>query len=214
VSDLLCVTDWSSVGDSLVATGSVHVRGAVDCGLAQHLVDAAREPWHALGPEGPVRQNGLASYMAVADAEPIVRNVGVDIVRELTHANASADLPAIPTFNEVSWTRYPARNGYITAHRDPSAYGGTIAIATLVGQATFRVWGGAVLGTPSEVLAGGATPCQWDTVAGDLILLRGNGWPTPGVRCPMHEADSPPDSERMIMTLRYNTRGAGGGYDL
>jgi hypothetical protein len=215
VSDILRVTDWTSVGNSLIATGSAYVRGAVDRELVQHLINIDRPPWHALPPEeGVVRQHGFVSHISVAAADPIVVSVGVAIVQELTKATASLGLPAIPEFNEASWTRYPERTGHITAHRDPFAYGGIIAVATLFGQATFRVWSGADLGTPQEVLASGAIPTPWETAAGDLVLLRGNGWPTPNVRCPTHEVDTPPNSERMIMTLRYNTRGAGGGYDV
>lgn len=127
---------------------------------------------------------------------------------------APPDVPAIPRFNEVSWTRYPAATGRITTHRDPAPFDGIIAIATLSGRATFSVWGGAVHGTPDEVLARGTPPTEWDASAGDLILLRGNGWPTPDARCPMHGVSAPADGERTIMTFRHNTRGAGGGYDV
>jgi hypothetical protein len=90
----------------------------------------------------------LQPTRSVAAAPPFVGDVGIDIVRELT--TACPDVPAIPDFNEVSWTRYPARTGHITAHRDPSACGGIIAVATLLGRATFRVWDGDVLGTPPD----------------------------------------------------------------
>ena len=163
--------------------------------------------------EGVVHQNGFGSYMVLADAAPLVRRLGDSIVVELTKATAHA-LPPIPEFNEVSWTLYPAGIGRITTHRDPAAYGGIIAIATLLGSAKFRIWSGEVLGTPAQVLMGDIPPTQWDAAAGDLILLRGNGWPTPATRCPLHEADSPPDGERVIMTFRHNTRGGGAGYDV
>jgi hypothetical protein len=91
----------------------------------------------------------LQPTRSVAAAPPFVGDVGIDIVRELT--TACPDVPAIPDFNEVSWTRYPARTGHITAHRDPFACGGIIAVATLLGRATFRVWDGDVLGTPPDV---------------------------------------------------------------
>jgi hypothetical protein len=214
VSDGLRVTDWACVGGTLVANGSVRIQGAVNDSLARKLIDATRAPWQTLPKEqGPVQQNGFASYMSVAEAEVSVRNLAADIVRELT-SSAPLDVPAIPHFNEVSWTRYPAATGRITTHRDPAPFDGIIAIATLSGHATFSVWGGAVHGTPDVVLAGGTPPTEWDASAGDLILLRGNGWPTPDARCPMHEVSAPADGERTIMTFRHNTRGAGGGYDV
>ncbi len=151
--------------------------------------------------------------MVLADAAPVVRGLGDSIVRELANATPHA-LPAIPEFNEVSWTLYPTGTGHITSHRDPVAYGGIIAIATLLGRATFRIWSGEALGTPAEVLMSDIPPTRWETAAGDLILLRRNGWPTPTTRCPMHEADRPPDGERIILTYRHNTRGAGAGYDV
>jgi hypothetical protein len=209
----LSVMDWACVGEALVDRGSVYLRDAVDADLVQLLIDAAQPPWHALPTaEGPVRQHGFASYQVLAEAEPAVRQFGADIVGELT--TVASPLPlAVPSFNEVSWKRYPAQTGHITAHRDPAPFDGIIAIATLSGTAAFRVWGGSVLGTPAEVVARGVTPTRWSMAAGDLVLLRGNGWPVPNARCPMHEADAPPNGERMIVTFRHNTRGAGTGYD-
>jgi hypothetical protein len=151
--------------------------------------------------------------VALTDGDPTVSAVDAAIVRELA-ASALPDLPAIPDLNEVSWTRYPAGGGLITAHRDPSTYGGLIAILTLHGRATFRVWDGAVLGAPAEMLDRGTTSSEWTAAAGDLVLLRGNGWPVPGTRSPMHAADPPLEGERMILTFRHNTRGAGAGYDV
>lgn len=210
----LLVSNWMTVSESLANSGSARIQGALGDDLVQHLIGTERPPWHVLpANEGVVHQDGFGSYMVLADAAPLVRRLGDSIVLELTNAAPQA-LPAIPDFNEVSWTLYPAGTGHITAHRDPAAYGGIIAIATLLGRATFRIWSGDVLGTPERVLMGGIPPTQWDAAAGDLILLRGNGWPTPATRCPMHEADSPPDGERVIMTFRYNTGGGGAGYDV
>jgi hypothetical protein len=214
VSHELLVSNWTSVSESLANSGSARIRGALGNDLVQHLIGTERPPWHALpADEGVVHQSGFGSYMVLADAAPLVRGLGDSIVLELTNAAPQA-LPAIPEFNEVSWTLYLAGTGHITTHRDPAAYGGIIAIATLLGRATFRIWSEEVLGTPAEVLMGDIPPTQWDAAAGDLILLRGNGWPTATTRCPMHEADAPPDGERIIMTFRHNTRGAGAGYDV
>jgi hypothetical protein len=170
VSLSLRITDWTAISDSLLTTGSVHVRGAVEPALAQQLIDATRPPWEPLpAEEGPVRQSGFASGMTVASAEKVVQDLGAAIVRELTNA---AEVPLIPAFNEVNWTSYPATAGHISAHRDPGPYGGIIAVMTLLGQATFRAWSGDVLGTPREVLASQTAPTEWETVAGDLILLQ------------------------------------------
>ena len=74
-----------------------------------------------------------------------------------------------------------------------------IAIVTLRGHAVFRVWQG------SEAT-------EWETTDGDLVLLRGHGWPEGDSLCPVHEVESPRRGERMTMTLRHNTRAPGGGY--
>ena len=75
-------------------------------------------------------------------------------------------------------------------------------VVTLRGAATFRVFG------PDD------GPVEWETGAGQLALLRGSGWPDEVSRCPLHEVDPPSSGERMIMTLRRNSGGAGAGYRL
>ena len=97
----------------------------------------------------------------------------------------------------VIWLHIP---GHTTAHRDPAAYGGVVAVFNLFGQALFRVWD-----------ADGEA-AEWETGRGQLVLMRAAGWPQPDSRCPLHEVEPPRDEERMIMTLRHNTGGAGAGY--
>lgn len=108
-------------------------------------------------------------------------------------------LEPVPKFNEVSWTHYPAAMGFITKHRDPPGAGGVIAIATLTGRATFRVWAD-------------SRSVSWQTTPGDVVLLRGHGWPRPGALCPVHEVEPPAEQDRMIMTFRHNRGGAGAAY--
>jgi hypothetical protein len=56
------------------------------------------------------------------------------LINALDHVVA-ADAP-LPAFNEVSLTLYPRGSGHITAHRDPAAFTGVIAVTTLSGSAT------------------------------------------------------------------------------
>jgi hypothetical protein len=210
----LRVPAWSSVVASLLATGSAQIKGAVAPDHAEALYAASREPWVSAPPEeGHVRQTSFASHSVLDAADPDVRALAEEIVGCLTGTRWPG-LPSVPAFNEVSWSRYPAGQGHITAHRDPLAYGGVIAIVTLVGRAPFRVWGGDVDGRPAEVLAGDEAPQTWLAEAGDLVLLRGNGWLAAGTRSPVHEVDRPIGGERVSMTFRFNTRGAGGGYEV
>lgn len=89
---------------------------------------------------------------------------------------------------------------FITAHRDPPGVGGVIAIITLEGVARFRVWS-------EEDQAG-----EWDTAPGDLVLLRGTGWPSESALCPRHEVEPPRTCSRSILTYRFNRGGPGADY--
>lgn len=189
----LQVADWTSACESLVERGWVRLGGAIDASLAGAMLAAAPGSWHELPrEEGRVRQAGISCYSAFDDADGAVQDFGEELVARI--------VPLAPAFNEVTWVTYPGGEGHITAHRDPVGVGGVIAVATRAGAATFRV-----------VAPSGATECP--AAAGDVILIRGYGWPTPDGRCPTHEVDPPPEGERVIMTLRHNRNGAGSGYE-
>ncbi len=129
-----------------------------------------------------------------------------DSVVALAHGLISSLDPVVaanaplPSFNEVSWTLYPKGSGHITAHRDPAAFTGVIAVTTLCGSATFRV-------------SNGTDHAEWETNPGDVVVLGAQGWPGYPAG-PVHEVDPPVGGDRMIMTLRHNSRGSGGGYDV
>jgi hypothetical protein len=53
---------------------------------------------------------------------------------------------------------------------------------------------------------------QWPVVAGDLMILRGRGWPTSESVCPTHAAGPPSGGVRENLQLRLNVRGAGAVY--
>ncbi len=202
VSESLAVEDWCEAGEVLVMQAWVRLASAIRDPLVARLIDCKRPPWHPLPPEeGVVQQSGFGSYLAVTEAEQVVREVASSLTISLSLALSESGVPPLPEFNEVTWTRYPAGTGHISAHRDPFAYGGVIAVATLTGSATFRAWG-------ASGVAG------WRTEPGDIVVMQGAGWPTADSRGPLHEVEPPIEGERIIMTLRHNTRGAGGGYDL
>lgn len=193
---------WADALGGLVSQGWARVVDALDGGVVEELADEDRRRWRLLGDEGVVRQHAYGSYLPLEAAKAAVRGVAGGLVAGLSDAAGQRGLPALPAFNEVTWGRYPARAGRISRHADPADYGGVIAVFTLRGAATFRVFG------PD----GGAV--EWETGAGQLALLRGSGWPDEASRCPLHEVDPPPSGERMIMTLRCNSGGAGAGYRL
>jgi hypothetical protein len=134
--------------------------------------------------------------LAVTDSS--VRAVAQELIGAL--GATLVDAAPLPSFNEVSWTLYPTGSGHITAHRDPAAFTGVIAVATLIGSATFRV-------------SNGRDHAEWDAEPGDITLLGAQGWPG-CASGPVHEVDPPVNGDRLIMTLRHNSRGAGGGYDV
>jgi hypothetical protein len=191
--------DWTRVATSLTEEGWVRLEGVVDNGMCARLVAAAPGTWQ---PEtetiGDVRQSGLSCGVSFDGVDRSVREVGLTICDSLATA-LPPDTPPIPCFNAVTWNRTQNGIGYITAHRDPPTAGGVIATVTLWGQARFRVW------TRTR-------PTEWVTGDGDLVILRGHGWPTADSTCPIHEAESPVVGERMTMTLRFNTRGPDASY--
>lgn len=211
---LLGSVDWEHATRRLFDSGAVQLKQVIGDRQLAELLAARNTPWQPLPEyEGVVRQIGSATSSKLVDVAPVVAQVASDITNEVAR-RSEIGMPEPPLFNEVSWSRYPSGRGHITAHRDPDAFVGLIAIFTLAGSATFRVWEGGVLGHPDEVVSGGRLPSDWTAEAGDVVVIRGNRWPTPTDRCPVHEALAPDTGERVIMTLRSNSNGAGGGYEV
>ena len=190
------VADWESAGASLFRGGWARLSGAVPADWLNRLIKARTSPWQPLPEEeGVVRQGGFAAYTGLDAADDSVVAFAQVLLGALDPA--VGDRSPLPWFNEVSWTLYPRGSGHITAHRDPEAFTGVIAVTTLAGSARFRV-------------SNGADHAEWETAPGDVVVLAGHGWPS----VPVHEADPPTSGDRMIMTLRHNGRGSGGGYDV
>jgi len=191
---------WHDAVEQLLHRGWMHAADAIDSDLVEELADEERREWRLLGDEGVVSQHAFGSYLPLDTARAAVRRVAERLVAGLSDAAYKRDLPTLPPFNEVTWGRYPQGTGRITKHADPADYGGVIAIFTLRGAASFRVFR-----PDAEVV-------EWQTDPGQLALLRGARWPHETSRCPLHEVDPPDSGERMIMTLRSNSGGAGTGY--
>ena len=134
--------DWAGVASSLIDSGWIRLEGVVGALACARLAGATAIPWEPHPEvEGEVHQGGLRSGVFFDRAAPSVQQFGRTICDSLTAARA--DVPAVPCFNEVQWGKSHDGIGYITAHRDPPAAGGVIAIVTLRGRALFRVWQGA-----------------------------------------------------------------------
>lgn len=98
---------------------------------------------------------------------PVVQAMGHSLVARL-HRRTPATRPTRDTgLQRGDLGPAPAGRGHITAHRNPSAYGGVVAMFTLAGHARFRVWT-----NPEEV-------SDLETGPGQLVLLRGAGLQRP-----------------------------------
>jgi hypothetical protein len=191
--------NWEMAGDSLLTLGWARLSGAVPSHLLTGLIEARSSPWHPLPEEeGVVRQGGFAAHADLAVADASVQALAQQLTSELDPVVGEAG--PLPPFNEVSWTLYPAGSGHITAHRDPAAFTGVIAVITLHGSAMFRV-------------SNGVEHAEWKTSPGDVVLLGAQGWPG-CLTGPVHEVDPPVSHDRFIMSFRHNSRGSGGGYDV
>lgn len=199
VKAMALVADWESAGTSLLTLGWARLSEAVPPEWLNRLIEARPLAWHPLPEEeGVVRQGGFAAHAELAATDVSVTTLAEELISTLD--SVVADNAPLPSFNEVSWTLYPRGSGHITAHRDPAAFTGVIAVTTLGGSATFRV-------------SNATDEAEWETTPGDVVVLGAHGWP--GCRSrPVHEVDPPASDDRLIMTLRHNSRGPGGGYDV
>jgi hypothetical protein len=181
---------WPDVADALATTGWARLPGALDAEACAHLARAAPDSWVPETLETQVRLHHVVSGAQFEEAGTDVQALG----------SLLSDQLGAPAFTDVTWCRDDDGVLFITPHRDPPGAGGVIAIVTLHGEAVFRVWGR------------GPDRTEWTTAPGDLVLLRGNGWPTAEATSPWHEVESPTSGGRATLTLRHNKRGWGGDY--
>lgn len=204
--------DWEEIGDQVATRGWARLVRAVPADALAALNDAAPAAWSVLAQtEGSagVRQGGLSTHCAVDDAPLVVRSLARAITSGLDGARGPS-APMLPGFNHAQWGRASNGEKFITAHRDPDTAGGVIAVLTIRGRAVFRVWD--LDGPLAQAERNPERATMWETEDGDLVVLRGGGWPSPSSRCPIHEAESPPDGERVTLTLRHNKGGYGTDY--
>jgi hypothetical protein len=191
---------WSAAVNRLAEPGWVRLPEALAPAAIRSLIDAPHPSWHDLPEEeGVVRQHGRGSYLGMDACADAIKAFASEVVGGVSVTAEAQGWPPVPMFNEVTWTHYPDGTGHITSHRDPPAYGGVIVVTTLVGRARFSV-------------LGNDRSSEWLAAPGDVVLLRGRGWPSPDSRCPRHGVEPPSGGDRMIMTMRFNTRGAGAAY--
>jgi hypothetical protein len=197
--------DWDVVAADLVEQGWARAAGAVPADRLATLGKPDEVSWEPVPPEqGVVHQAGSSAYQPLADASGPVQALAGELVAGLSPVLAKVGGAAAPAelraFNEVTWSHYPEGYGHITAHRDPIECEGVIVVLTLAGRAPFQVH------------RGDDRPVTWWTGAGDLVLLRGGGWPDGSDRRPRHGVEPPEGSDRQILTFRSNRGGTGAPY--
>jgi hypothetical protein len=201
--------DWEAVSRALAGRGWSRLSRAVDPDVLTELETAAPRRWAALphteGSAG-VRQAGRSCHSDIASAAGAVRALATAIRDGIERSRGAAELPA---FNHAEWCQPDNGRMFITPHRDPQRASGVIAIVTLRGRVLFRIWD--IDGTNADAERHPEMAEQWQTAGGDVVLMRGGGWPTPAARCPIHEAQQAA-GERMTLTLRHNTGGFGADY--
>jgi hypothetical protein len=206
----LSTVDWSEVADQLTSRGWVRLAGVVARPTLDALEVAAPGPWSSLPEiEAGVRQAGLSCHRSVDESADVVRSLANAIHDGIDSAHAP-DVARLPRFNHAEWCRAERGQKFITAHRDPDTAGGVIAVLTIRGAAVFRVWDfdGSLAGAEGHPERATA----WESHDGDLVLMTGGSWPVASSRCPIHEAESPLEGDRVTLTLRHNTGGYGADY--
>ena len=188
--------DWNAAVDSLIDAGSMRCQRAVPPELVEVLRDARPGGWVPRPEyEGGVRLYGHSCCRSLDECPEVVVAVATELTEQLSVAARPRGLPEVPLFNEVCWGQEPDGEGGIVPHRDPPGAGGVIAVFTLRGRAMFQF--------EDE---------EWPVTAGDLVILRGRGWPTPDSWCPTHGAGPPIGGLRENLQMRFNVGGAGANY--
>jgi hypothetical protein len=203
---------WNKVMDQLASRGWARLVRAVAPHALEALEQAAPGPWSSLpeteGSAG-VRQAGLAHHSAVDEAAGVVQSMA-DGIRAGIDGVESPGVAPLPTFNHAEWCRAETGQKFITPHRDPDTAGGVIAVLTIRGRAVFRIWD--LDGSLADAQSHPELATSWESEDGDLVLMRGGGWPLPTSKCPIHEAESPREGDRVTLTLRHNKGGYGADY--
>lgn len=186
--------------EELIARGWIRLPGYLSPAVLEELRPPESIAWVPLAPKvGVVEQRGAFAQSGFDEAPAAVQQAGVAIHEAVVSATGRS---LVPRFNEVTWQRYGAGEGFIDPHRDQPFYVGVIAIITLAGEADFAILESR---EPPVVLE------QWRTAPGDLVLLRGAELAGPDSRGPLHRVNRP-ISERVTLTLRHNLGGVGGGW--
>jgi hypothetical protein len=178
----------------LVTRGWVRLASRLDRDECAALARPRALPWSRMAARvGAVTQNGSFAQVPFREAP-----APVQALSSAVRATVSAALgQTLPDWNEVTWQRYEAGDGYIGPHRDQAYYKGVILIVTLSGEAEFTILESR---DPPVILD------RWTTGSGDMVLLRGADLGAPGVRCPLHSVGKPA-SDRLTVTLRHDERG-------
>lgn len=191
---------WAEAVECLVFRGWMHVADAVDRDLVEELADEDRR--------GGVFWATRASFVSMRAARTCHWTARAP-QRDEAAPLSSLACPVRPSREAFPPSHLSTRSPGAATRKEPAASPSTpIPPSTAVSLRSSRSEAPPPFGSSIP------TP-RWSRVEsgpGQLALLRGAGWPHEGSRCPLHEVDPPSSGERMIMTLRSNSAGAGAGY--
>jgi hypothetical protein len=152
--------------------------------------------WRSLAPlVGKISQRGWFVQFERSELPQASETIASRLEEEL-HLLAGEPWLSSLSFNEITYQRYLPEEGHISLHRDQLRYSGIIAVFTLRGEARISV-------VPHH----SSTEVDQVAAQGDLFLF-GTKRNELDIR-PRHFVHPPVNGERISLTLRFNSEGAG-----
>jgi hypothetical protein len=182
--------------EEVATAGHCLVRDALTTARTDELLaEVACGQYSPLDPQiGTVRQRGDGLTIGVGDeAFPLVARLVTELTGEVTASRVDGTADYEP--NEITCQRYLDDSSGIAAHMDQRRYRLLVAVFTLVGEATFRVF---------ENRSATKVVGAWTTRGGDLCLLRAPGLAGHSDGRPTHSVAGPTASARVSLTVRMN----------
>lgn len=163
-TDQLVLVPWDQVIRQLCGRGWASVPGVVHPALLVSLYQ--EEHWRSLSTDDLPRGEPVEVHSALTQVRPMMRDLGIRLTAALSVAAELQRLPIPPLLNEVTWGWCPPTGEEApTGGMTPKGGFGIVALVIFAGRATVRVARFTRQAAPLQ-----ATP-------GQLIVIRGHGWP-------------------------------------
>lgn len=194
-TEQLVLAPWDRVVHHLEARGWIWVPQAIRPAL-----------WLQLAADSPLTVPGRETEVArsITQTTGIIQDLAVRLNASLSVAAQLRQLPPVPVFDRVVWTFQPCIDDLPIFGQAPPRTAlpcrdaGLAEVSIVVGlQGTSTYW----------ALRDGAVTTHWNSHPGDLLVLRGRGWPKT-MSLPAHlEADPPTSASppRVALVLLADT---------